>query len=137
MILPGAAYTEKSGTWVNTEGRVQRGFQAIHPPGDAREDWTIPRALSARVGHTLPYDTLQALRTRLEQVAPVFANVGFLPRFGATDVAAPAGDPAALADAVFVPAIATYHQTDVISRASPTMAACVDALKPSPAMAAE
>ena len=137
VILPGAAYTEKSGTWVNTEGRVQRGFQAIHPPGDAREDWTIPRALSARVGHTLPYDTLQALRTRLEQVAPVFANVGFLPRFGATDVAAPAGDPAALADAVFVPAIATYHQTDVISRASPTMAACVDALKPSPAMAAE
>ena len=48
VILPGAAYTEKSGTYVNTEGRVQRGFMAVYPPGEAREDWTILRAFSAR-----------------------------------------------------------------------------------------
>ena len=90
VILPGAAYTEKSGTYVNTEGRVQRGFMATHPPGDAREDWKIIRALSARLGHTLPYDTIEALRARLEQVNPVFANVGFLPRFGCTDTTGPA-----------------------------------------------
>ena len=54
VILPGAAYTEKPGTYVNTEGRVQRGFMATHPPGEAREDWKIIRALSARLGHTLP-----------------------------------------------------------------------------------
>ena len=137
VILPGAAYTEKSGTYVNTEGRVQRGFMATHPPGDAREDWKIIRALSARTGHTLPYDTIESLRARLEQVNPVFANVGFLPRFGCTDATAPGGDPAAVTNAPFVPVIAHYHQTDPISRASPTMAACIAALRPTPAMAAE
>ena len=57
VILPGAAYTEKPGTYVNTEGRVQRGFLAVYPPGEAREDWKILRAFSDVVGHTLPYDT--------------------------------------------------------------------------------
>jgi NADH-quinone oxidoreductase subunit G len=137
VILPGAAYTEKPGTYVNTEGRVQRGFMATHPPGEAREDWRIIRALSARVGHTLPYDTIEALRARLEQVNPVFANIGFLPRFGGADKTGPEGDPGAVSDAPFAPVIAHYHQTDPISRASPTMAACVAALRPVPALAAE
>lgn len=137
VILPGAAYTEKSGTYVNTEGRVQRGFMATHPPGEAREDWKIIRALSAHTGHALPYDTIAAVRARLEQVNPVFANVGFLPRFGCSDTTAPAGDPAAVANVNFTPVIVHYHQTDTISRASPTMAACVAALEPAPAMAAE
>jgi NADH-quinone oxidoreductase subunit G len=137
VILPGAAYTEKSGTWVNTEGRVQRGFAATHPLGEAREDWRIIRALSARLGHTLPYDTIEALRTRMEQVNPVFANVGFLPRFGASDTIAPPAGAAAISHAPFVPVIKHYHQTDPISRASPTMAACVAALEPAPALAAE
>jgi NADH-quinone oxidoreductase subunit G len=135
VILPGAAYTEKPGTYVNTEGRVQRGFAATHPPGEAREDWRIVRALSGRIGHTLPYDTIEAVRARLEQVNPVFANLGFLPRFGCADANGPAGG--ALADGPFVPVIQHYHQTDPISRASPTMAACVAALEPTPAMAAE
>ncbi len=82
VILPGAAYTEKPGTYVNTEGRVQRGFLAVYPPGDAREDWKILRAFSETVGHKLPYDTIDALRARMEQVNPVFGRVGFLPRFG-------------------------------------------------------
>jgi NADH-quinone oxidoreductase subunit G len=135
VILPGAAYTEKSGTYVNTEGRVQRGFMATHPPGEAREDWRIIRAFSARIGHTLPYDTIEALRTRLEQVNPVFANIGFLPHFGCTDTTGPTGG--VVSDAPFQPVIRHYHQTDPISRASPTMAACVAALQPTPAMAAE
>ena len=137
VILPGAAYTEKSGTWANTEGRVQRGFAATHPLGEAREDWRIIRALSTRLGHTLPYDTIEALRTRMEQVNPVFANVGFLPRFGASDTIAPPTGTVAISDAPFVPVIKHYHQTDPISRASPTMAACVAALEPAPALAAE
>jgi len=54
VVLPGAAYTEKSGTYVNTEGRAQMASKAAFPPGDAREDWAILRALSAHVGHKLP-----------------------------------------------------------------------------------
>ena len=137
VILPGAAYTEKHGTYVNTEGRVQRGFMAMHPLGDAREDWRIIRALSAQLGHALPYDTIEAVRAALEQANPVFANIGFLPLFGSTDMTGPEGDAAALVSATFAPVIAHYHQTDPISRASPTMAACVAAASPMPAMAAE
>ena len=74
VILPGAAYTEKNGTYVNTEGRVQRGRLAVFPPGNAREDWKILRAFSARVGEPLPYDTLDALRRHMAEVAPVFAT---------------------------------------------------------------
>jgi NADH-quinone oxidoreductase subunit G len=136
VILPGAAYTEKSGTYVNTEGRVQRGSAATHPPGEAREDWKILRAFSQVVGRPLPYDDLAALRARLEQVNPVFARLDFLPRFGCADHSGPAGDPAMLADAPFVAAIADYYRTDPISRASPTMAEC-SAVITVPALAAE
>ncbi|MBS0558779.1 MAG: molybdopterin-dependent oxidoreductase, partial [Proteobacteria bacterium] len=124
VILPGAAYTEKSGTYVNTEGRVQRGFAATHPPGEAREDWKILRAFSETIGRPLPYDDLPALRARLEQASPVFGRVGFLPRFGAGDHSGPAGDPQAVSDAPFAPAVTDYYRTDPISRASPTMAEC-------------
>jgi len=137
VILPGAAYTEKPGTYVNTEGRVQRGFRAVYPPGEAREDWKILRAFSEVIGHTLPYDSTDALRSRLEQVNPVFARVGFLPRFGASDQSGPAGDPAMISDTPFAPAVANYYQTDPISRASPTMAACTETLAGAPALAAE
>jgi NADH-quinone oxidoreductase subunit G len=136
VILPGAAYTEKSGTYVNTEGRVQRTLRAVYPPGEAREDWTILRAFSAVLGRTLPYDTIEALRARLEQVNPVFGRVGHLPRFGCSDQAGPAGDITVLSDAPFVSAVTNYYQTDPISRASPTMAACV-AAQTTPALAAE
>ncbi len=96
VILPGAAYTEKNGTYVNTEGRVQRSLLAIYPPGEAREDWRILRAFSEHVGHKLPYDTIEALRARLELVNPVFARVDILPRFGISDTTGPAGDVAGL-----------------------------------------
>ncbi len=123
VILPGAAYLEKPGTYVNTEGRVQIGFGAVFPPGEAREDWRILRAFSDVVGHTLPYDDLPAIRARLAEVNPVFARQG-LPRFGATDLSGPSGDPAALGNAAFNAVIHDYYQTNPISRASPTMAEC-------------
>ena len=123
VILPGAAYTEKNGTYVNTEGRVQRGFAALLPPGEAREDWRILRAMSDVLGAPLPYDDLGALRARLAQVNPVFARVG-LHRFGASDRTAPHGDPAALAASPFVPPIADYYLTNPVCRASLTMAEC-------------
>jgi len=70
VILPGAAYTEKNGTYVNTEGRVQLGRTAVSPPGAAREDWKIVRVLSELAETKLPYDTLKQVRERIEEVAP-------------------------------------------------------------------
>jgi NADH-quinone oxidoreductase subunit G len=137
VILPGAAYTEKNATYVNTEGRVQRGFLAVNPPGEAREDWKILRAFSERIGRQLPYDDVAGLRARLEQLNPVFARLDILPRFGASDSAGPAGDPGAIAEAPLTYAIADYYQTDPISRASPTMAECSTLFAPPLAAAAE
>jgi NADH-quinone oxidoreductase subunit G len=77
VILPGAAYTEKDATWVNTEGRVQRGRLAVYPPGEAREDWKILRAASEVLGLRLPYDSLDGVRARLAEANPVFAGAGF------------------------------------------------------------
>ncbi|MBV8457341.1 MAG: NADH-quinone oxidoreductase subunit G [Acetobacteraceae bacterium] len=137
VILPGAAYTEKYGTYVNTEGRVQRGSLAVYPPGEAREDWKIIRAVSELIGHKLPYDDIETLRAQMEQANPVFARVDYLPRFGAGDLSAPAADPGAVTDAPFVPVFDNYHQTDPISRASPTMAECVSLFMPPQLQAAE
>ncbi len=137
VILPGAAYTEKNGTYVNTEGRVQRGFFATYPPGQAREDWKIIRAFSERIGRRLPYDTIEAVRARMEQLNPVFARLDVSPRFGASDLTAPKGDPGAFGDAPFRPLFESYYQTDPISRASPTMTECASIYRPAVAVAAE
>jgi NADH-quinone oxidoreductase subunit G len=121
VILPGAAYTEKPGTYVNTEGRVQQGQRASYPPGDAREDWAILRALSERLGKPLPYDTLDQVRARLVAVNKNFA---------ALEQQAPGawgafGTAGAASDAPFVSPIANFYMTDPISRASRTMAECM------------
>ena len=137
VILPGCTYVEKPGTYVNTEGRVQRTGKAVFAPGEAREDWAILRAFSAVIDTPLPYDDLEALRARLEQVNPVFGRVGFLPRFGVNDLSAPSGDPAAVSEAAFVAAVPDYYQTNPISRASAVMAECSQTYAPTPAMAAE
>ena len=123
VILPGAAYTEKSATYVNIEGRPQRTALAIFPPGDAREDWTIVRAFSEAAGHTLPYDSLMQVRARLAGVSPVF---------DALDEIVPAewqpfGDDAS--DTVPDPApfrtpVRNFYMTDPIGRCSETMAQC-------------
>ena len=121
VILPGAAYTEKPGTYVNTEGRVQLGQRASYPPGDAREDWAILRALSERLGKPLPYDTIDQVRARLIAVNKTFA---------ALDQQAPGawgdfGKAGTTADAPFASLIANFYMTDPISRASRTMADCM------------
>ncbi len=134
VILPGAAYTEKSGTWVNMEGRVQRGFLAVQPPGEAREDWSILRAFSAVIGTPLPYDTLDALRNRLDSVSPVF-RWSFSRTIGG-ELAGPAGG-GELSAAPFAAAIADYYQTNPIARASAVMAECSKLLAAPAAMAAE
>lgn len=76
-VLPGAAYTEKQATYVNTEGRAQQTLVAVSPPGQAREDWKIIRALSEFIGAKLPYDTLDEVRDRLEDVAPHLTRYGY------------------------------------------------------------
>jgi NADH-quinone oxidoreductase subunit G len=135
VILPGAAYTEKDGTYVNTEGRVQRGYRALLPPGDAREDWRILRAFGATIGHVLPYDDITALRARLEQANPVFSRLG-LARFGACDLSGPTpgGD---LADTAFHYAVPEYFLSNPVSRASATMAECARIASRPLAVAAE
>lgn len=136
VILPGAAYTEKDATWVNTEGRAQRGRLAIHPPGEAKEDWRIIRAFSEGVGKTLPYNDTAAIRARLAEASPVFARIGEVARGGCADVAGPPAT-SAPTDAPFVLPIPVYHQADVVSRASDTMAKCAEVYGPQPALAAE
>ncbi len=124
VILPGAAYTEKNGTYVNTEGRVQLGRLAAFPPGEAREDWTILRALSAVLGKALPYDNLGMLRQSLVERFPVFAAIDQI------EPAAwePFGTEGAVDSAPFALPIANYYMTDPISRSSETMARCTEAL---------
>ena len=134
VILPGAAYTEKSGTWVNTEGRVQRGFLSCQPPGEAREDWSILRAFSAVIGKPLPYDSLDGLRARLEMVSPVFR--WSFSRTSNGDLAGPAGA-GALGSEAFAPAIGDYYLTNPIARASAVMAECSKLFAAPAAMAAE
>ncbi len=128
VILPGAAYTEKDATYVNTEGRVQRARRAVFPPGEAREDWAIVRALADSCGVQLPFDRLADLRAHLIAANPVFA---------ALDTVHPApwgafGAPGEVAAAPFRSPIRDFYRTDAISRASPTMDECAAAFSGSP-----
>jgi NADH-quinone oxidoreductase subunit G len=136
VLLPGAAYTEKDATWVNTEGRAQRSYRAIHPPGEAREDWRIIRAFSEGVGKTLPYNDLDALRARLASVSPAFARIGEVTALGCADMAGPQAAMAMEAAPFRLP-IMDYHRADVISRASDVMAECAAVYGPQQALAAE
>ncbi|MGE4218925.1 MAG: NADH-quinone oxidoreductase subunit NuoG [Alphaproteobacteria bacterium] len=122
LILPGAAYTEKDALYVNLEGRVQMGMRAIFPPGQAREDWAILRALSGAMDKPLPFDNLDALRRMLRERHP-----GFL----AIDTVEPApwgefGTAGAMGGEPFASPVANFYMTDPISRASVTMAACTE-----------
>jgi NADH-quinone oxidoreductase subunit G len=124
VILPGAAYPEKSAIYVNTEGRVQMANRAAFPPGDAREDWAILRALSDALGAKLPYDSLGALRQtvfaayphlmRIDQIAAGdAADIGKLAKLGGTAEKAPLTSP-----------VADFYFTNPIARASAIMAEC-------------
>src|SRR5262249_8528089 len=111
IILPGAAYTEKNATWVNTEGRVQYGRRAAFPKGQAKEDWTILRALSALMGKTLPYDNLAQLRAKMMQDHPTFGQVDYAP--GAADAASfdpsKIGAAGAVSDTPFASAVTDFY----------------------------
>jgi len=124
VILPGAAYTEKNATYVNTEGRPQLGRIAVYPPGEAREDWKIVRALGEALGHVLPYDSLGQVRRRLVELSPVF---GAIDRVSPAEWASFAASGAVDA-APFALPISNYYMTDPISRASPIMATCTEEL---------
>lgn len=124
VILPGAAYTEKSGTYANTEGRVQMTDRATFPPGDAREDWAILRALSGVLGRTLPFDSLAALRQALYAAHPHFAGLDTLPAADASSLGALAGLGGKTDKAGIVSPVADFYQTNPIARASAVMAEC-------------
>jgi NADH-quinone oxidoreductase subunit G len=120
VILPGAAYTEKNATYVNTEGRPQRTRLAVFPPGDAKEDWKILRALSEALGRTVPLDTLGQVRGRMVDIALQLAD---------PDVIVPAswqrfGRKGKLEGTPFASPIGDFYQTNPISRASRVMAEC-------------
>jgi NADH-quinone oxidoreductase subunit G len=125
VILPGAAYTEKSGTYVNTEGRVQLANRAAFAPGDAREDWAVLRALSDVLGHKLPFDSLNALRKRLYGEYPHFAAIeSIAPGDVAGAVATLAGIGGEPGREPFVSPIGDFYLTNPIARASGVMAEC-------------
>ncbi|MDP9196686.1 MAG: NADH-quinone oxidoreductase subunit NuoG [Pseudomonadota bacterium] len=122
VILPGATWTEKNGTYVNTEGRVQQARQAAFPLGEAKEDWKILRALSEKLGKTLPYDNLSQVRKRLVAVNPVFGQIDTVKPAPWTNF----GQPGTMNPAPFGLAIDNFYLTNPITRASTTMAECVD-----------
>jgi len=122
VVLPGVAYTEKNALYVNTEGRAQSARQASFPLGEAKEDWRIIRALSEHLGQKLPFDDQPQIRNALAALNPVFANIGKV-------VAAewkPFGISGTLTEHSFKSPIENYYMTDVISRASATMAKCTE-----------
>ena len=117
VILPGAAYTEEQGLFVNTEGRPQLALRAGFPPGEAKENWAILRALSGEMGAALPFDSIVRLRKQLVEAAPVLQQVDKVPEN--------AGDALAkgkLGKADFRLAITDFYLTNPIARASELMA---------------
>jgi NADH-quinone oxidoreductase subunit G len=124
VILPGAAYTEKSGIYVNTEGRAQMANRAGFPPGDAREDWAIVRALSDLVGRKLGYDSLAALRQALFAKAPHLMRLDQIAPGSNDDIAKLASGNRTLERAAFKSPVADFYLTNPIARASAVMAEC-------------
>ncbi len=123
VILPGVAYTEKPGTYVNMEGRVQLAQRVIFGPGEAREDWTILRALSERLGHSLPYDNIAELRAKMIAEYPHLAQQDQRP----SETWADFGVKAKTSDMPITNLISDFYQTNPIARSSKVMAECSNA----------
>lgn len=124
VILPGAAYTEKSGIFVNTEGRVQIAERAGFPPGDAREDWAVIRALSDVLGHRLPYDSLAALRQAIFKTAPHLMRIDQIEAGDAGAIKTLAGKGGTVDKTPFKASVEDFYLTNPIARASAIMAEC-------------
>jgi NADH-quinone oxidoreductase subunit G len=122
VILPGSAYTEKSVTYVNLEGRAQLTTKAAFAPGEAKDDWAILRALSAKVGHTLPFDSLAALRAQMYQAAPALARLDTVQPADAAGLTALSRAGGTIANVPLKPVIADHYLTNPILRASQIMA---------------
>jgi len=136
VVLPGAAYTEKNGTFVNTEGRAQETRLAITAPGLAREDWKIVRALSEIVGEPLPYDNLEEIRGRMFDVSPNLVKYGDVEEanyFKQASELAQLVKQQLSNEPLQTPqtSLKDFYMTNNITRASPTMAKCVQAAKES------
>ena len=137
VILPGAAFTEKSGLYVNTEGRVQMTNRASFPPGEAREDWAILRALSAVLGKALSFDSLSQLRKSLFAAHPHFAAINGIAASDAGAVDVLAGLGGKVGKDAFRSPVTDFYLTNPIARASETMAACSALAKARIPLAAE
>jgi len=137
VILPGAAYTEKSGIYVNTEGRVQMAGRAAFPPGDAREDWAILRALSDVAGAKLPYDSLAQLRGALFKSVPHLQRLDTVTPGDAEDLRKLAAHGGTMDKAPFISPIEDFYLTNPIARASAVMAECSALAERATATAAE
>jgi NADH-quinone oxidoreductase subunit G len=124
VILPGSTYTEKSGIWVNTEGRVQMGMRANFAPGEAKEDWAIIRALSDVLGKKLPFDSLQQLRGKLYGQFPHFAEVDDIRPGSWDEIVAVAKKPRKMGKSGFASPVKDFYLTNPIARASAVMAEC-------------
>jgi len=125
IVLPGAAYTEKTTTFVNTEGRVQMSKMVVPPPGQARNDWEVIRALSEEAGQSLPYDNIEEIRYRIAELAPHLLKYDYIEPtvFGEYGVRA-LKNSEELNLTPLVDHIDNYYQTDAISRSSVNMAKC-------------
>ena len=124
VILPGAAYTEKSGIYVNTEGRVQMANRAAFPPGEAREDWAIIRALSEALGKKLAYDSVATLRQALFKAVPHLMRIDQIEAGKATDIRTLAGKGGSIEKGPFKSSVEDFYLTNPIARASAVMAEC-------------
>jgi NADH-quinone oxidoreductase subunit G len=124
VILPGAAYTEKSGIYVNTEGRAQIANRAAFPPGDAREDWAVLRALSDVLGHKLPWDSLTALRQAIFKAVPHLMRLDQIEAGDSASIKTLASKGGSVDKAAFKSPVADFYLTNPIARASAVMAEC-------------
>jgi len=124
VILPAAAYTEKSAIYVNTEGRVQMTGRAAFPPGEAREDWAIIRALSEALGKKLGYDSLPALRQAIFKAVPHLIRLDQIEAGSADQIKKLAGKGGSPEKAPFKPLVEDFYLTNPIARASAIMAEC-------------
>merc|ERR1719445_1800776 len=133
-VLPGAAYTEKQGTYVNMEGRAQQTYPALVPPGEARVDWKIIRVISEVLDEKLPYDKINELRARMAEISPNLVRYGTVEHANffnqSLDLSKKVSSQLTSSPLdVSTKILEEFYQTDSISRASPTMAKCVAAVK--------
>jgi len=130
LILPTSSYLERDGTYVNLDGRVQQTRSAVTPPGFARDDWMVLRALSEELGTPLPYDSLDEVRTRLAEIAPHLVRYDTIESCSFDRIALTDSGDRQVSRAILTDAVDNFYMTDPISRNSHIMARCTRELNP-------